>query len=410
MKSTVFRLIYLLAGVLLAIGCRQENVILNFEVNTQGATATLQQIMYNEMHDPNEPTTLRNTYERFKIVHISDPHISDWTADNHCSNPTNVLEAVQFANLTDLRINALVATGDFISNMEKTTAFDASFYLRSFITALYTNNNVPTFVCTGNHDANMLTDKQAYFLSKQMLNSLLFNKSNYTVHQPYGENYYYADLSNPCGGTIRIIALDNTDQEGFDYNSLTTSCITQQQVDWLIQTALVEGMTDTHHVIILNHHPLQRFSKDQSTYMCSGTHLYGATLIPDVVNAFIQKKTWEADYQTTKAPIATIQVKADFSHAKGDFICYLGGHAHTPAHFEVTCQESPAPKQLMLLANTLSPEMQNNSYMYIKREKNALSSNSFSIYAIDTQEKNIYITSFGAKNNSVSAIETISYR
>ena len=49
MKSTVFRLIYLLAGVLLAIGCRQENVILNFEVNTQGATATLQQIMYNEM-------------------------------------------------------------------------------------------------------------------------------------------------------------------------------------------------------------------------------------------------------------------------------------------------------------------------------------------------------------------------
>ena len=132
--------------------------------------------------------------------------------------------------------------------------------------------------------------------------------------------------------------------------------------------------------------------------------------IMNFVSCTFIDKSRTADYQTTKAPIATIQVKADFSHAKGDFICYLGGHAHTPAHFEVTCQESPAPKQLMLLANTLSPEMQNNSYMYIKREKNALSSNSFSIYAIDTQEKNIYITSFGAKNNSVSAIETISYR
>ena len=410
MKSTVLRLIYIWAGVLFATGCHHEDYIRNFEINTQDASAMLQQITYNEIQNPNEPSTLRNTYERFKIVHISDPHISDWTADNHCSNPINVLEAVQFTNLVDLRINAFVATGDFIANMEKTTAFDATFYLRSFITALYTDNNVPTFVCTGNHDANMLTDKQEYYLSKQMLNGILFNKSNYTLHQPYGENYYYADLSNPCGGTIRIIALDNTDQDGFEYNSLTTSCITQQQVNWLIQTALVEGMTDTHHVIILNHHPLQPYSKDQSTYMCAGTHLYGATLIPDIVNAFIQKKSLEADYRTTKAPSASIHLKADFSNTKGDFICYMGGHAHTPAHFEVTCQEPSAPKQLMLLANTLSPDMQNNSFSYIKREKDDLSSNSFSIYAIDTQEKNIYITSFGAKNNHATAIETISYR
>ena len=410
MKSTVFRLIYIFAGFFLAIGCHDENYVRNFDINTQDASAMLQQIMYNEILNPEEASTLRNTYERFKIVHISDPHLSDWTADDHYSNPINVLEAVQFANLANLRINALVATGDLIANMDKTTAFDATFYLRSFITALYTSNNIPTFVCTGNHDANMLTDKQEYYLSKQMLNSILFNKSNYTLHQPYGENYYYADLSNPCGGTIRIIALDNTDQDGFDYNSLTTSCITQQQVNWLIQTALVEGMTENHSVIILNHHPLQPYSKDQSTYMCSGTHLYGATLIPDIVNAFIQKKAWEADYKTTKAPTATIQVRANFTNSKGDFICYLGGHAHTPAHFEVTCQETSAPKQLMLLANTLSPEMQNNSFTYIKREKDDLSSNSFSIYAIDTQEKNIYITSFGAKNNQAVAIETVSFR
>lgn len=64
----------------------------------------------------------------------------------------------------------------------------------------------------------------------------------------------------------------------------------------------------------------------------------------------------------------------------------------------------------MLLANTLSPDLQNNSFSYIMREKDDLSSNSFSIYAIDTQEKNIYITSFGAKSQSSSTIETVSYR
>ena len=410
MKLAILKLIFLYTVALLAIGCHHEDHINNFEINTQDASTLLQRIMFSEILNPNGTSTLRNTYERFKIVHISDPHLSNWTADNHYSNPINVLEAVQFANLTDLRINALVATGDFISNMEETTAFDASLYMQSFISALYSNNNIPSFVCTGNHDTNMLTDNREYYLSKQTLNNLLFAKSNYAVRRPYGENYYYADVSNPCGGTIRIIALDNTDQEDFDYNALTTSCITQKQVDWLIQTALVEGMTDSHSVIILNHHPLQPYSKDQSTYMCSGTHLYGATFIPNIVNAFIQKKTWEANYKSTKAPSTTLQVKANFTNAKGDFICYLGGHAHTPAHFEVTCQDHSAPKQLMLLANTLSPELQNNSFCYIKRAKDDLSSNSFSIYAIDTQEKNIYITNFGAKSQNSSTIETVSYR
>ena len=88
----------------------------------------------------------------------------------------------------------------------------------------------------------------------------------------------------------------------------------------------------------------------------------------------------------------------------------MGGHAHTPAHFEVPCNDATPAKQIMLLANTLSPDLQNNTYCYIKRKKDDITSNSFSIYAIDTQEKNIYITYFGAKSNATPTIETVSYR
>lgn len=410
MKHTIRLIVHLFFGTLLLTNCHQEDPLENFQINTKEATSQLQSIMFNGTTSQNNLSMLKNGYERFKIVHISDPHLSNWTADNHYVNPVNLKEAIRFANLPEARINALVATGDFIGNMDKTDRSDAMMYLHAFCNTLFSNNTIPSFVCTGNHETNMLTDNTSYYLEKQTLHDLLFATKNYTLHQPGGENYYYADLKNPAGGIIRIIALDNTDQEGFDYNSLQTCCITPKQVDWLIQTALTEGMTEKHSIILLNHHPLQSFSKDQSTYMCSGTHLYGSSLVPDIVDAFIRKQTLDRSYTTTIAPYRTLHVKANFTQTAGEFICYLGGHAHTPAHFEVTCNNPSAAKQIMLLANTSSPEMQNNSYIYIKRDKEGLSSNSFSIYAIDTQEKKIYITYFGAKSSYTNTIETISYR
>ena len=378
-----------------------------FQQNAKEASDYLMQIMNSA-----DSGSFKNssTYERFKIVHISDPHISSWTADNLYSSPKNLKEAVAFANIDSLEIDMVVATGDFISNNEETTASDATAYIKAFISFLFEGNRVPSFVCTGNHDANMLTENTGFYLSKQALNNLLFAKTNHPLHQPSGENYYYADLSNPSGGTIRIIALDNTDQDGFQYNTMLKSCIIKAQVDWLINTALTEGMTTNHHVVILNHHPLQPFSRDLSTYMCSGTHLYSEKMIPDIVNAFIKKETLSRKYEMTCPPYEKLSVEADFTNTPGDFVAYMGGHAHTPAHFEVECSDSSQAKQIMLLANTLSPDLQNNNYVKIERKSGGISSNSFSIYAIDTQEKNIYITYFGAKSSSLPTIETVSYR
>jgi hypothetical protein len=144
--------------------------------------------------------------------------------------------------------------------------------------------------------------------------------------------------------------------------------------------------------------------------MCSGNHLYDEKLIPDIINAFITKSSIKRSYKTIIAPRLTIKVETDFKNTPGEFICYMGGHTHTNAHFYVKNNDGSNIKQVMLLANTLAPDLQNKRYSYIHREKESLTSNSFSIYAIDTKEKMIYITYFGAKSDNTPTIETISYR
>lgn len=384
-----------------------EEVETAFSQNVEETLACMEELMSTSNTSNFFKSDLQK--ERFKIVHISDAHISRSSADNQPKSPANLKQAVEFANLDKARINAMVATGDFINAKATDDKSTAITYYEGFVNNYYTiKNAIPSFICTGNHDANMLSESSDGYLSKSDIHSLLFNKQNYAISQLTGENYYYADIKDSQGNTFRIIGLDNTDQEAFDYNTQNAVCFTQKQIDWLVNTALKENMTDKHHVIILNHHPLQEYSKDGSTYMSSGYHLYGPTMIPAIVNAFIQRKTLVKTYKSTYKPMSEIAVNADFTTAKGEFICYMGGHTHTPASFEVDCGEENAPKQIMLLANTMTPNLQNNKFGTIERVAESRTSNSFSIYSIDTDEKKIYITYFGARKGA--SIENVSYQ
>lgn len=390
------------------ISCNSEIPEEYFDQNTQNALSNLNQIMYNTTASTNSLKT-GTVNERFKIVHISDIHLPRTSAqeDNICLK--NLKEAIQFANLNDSKINAIVATGDYVSNNEKTNRQTIINNLNLFKSIIFdSSNTTPGFVCTGNHDANMLTLDSTFYLSKEDIHQCLFSTPNYPYEQTEVENYYYADVKEPNGNIIRFIVLDNTDQEGFLYNTQQVSCITQKQIDWFIQTALQKNMTDKHSVIILTHHPLQEYSKNQETYMCGGTHLYKATLIPSIIDAFQQRSFISKTYKSTISPTKTIHVNGDFTQAKGEFICYLGGHAHTYGNFNVGIEGKA--KQIMLLANTLSPSLQNDNYGYIDRDIDHNKYNSFSIYCVDTNEKKIYITYFGATKNNSENIEIISYK
>lgn len=391
-KATISILTCILTSLFLFTNCHdledslnlrsQQNDAFYWE-NNKLAAGRLKQIMYH--------TEGEERQERFKIVHISDTHLSSWSSSNHYKLPINLRQSVQFANQPELRINALVATGDFISHGKKKEAIE---YMRSFVSFFYQENFIPSFLCTGNHDSNADEEFSDSFLYKSEITPIL----NSHRSQGKNENYYYSDLPNPQGGIIRIIALDMLDQPGNSYNTLYNAVYSQKQIDWLANTALKEGMSDQHSIILLNHFPFQRHDSGASTYLCDGDFAHPWNMIPEIIEAYRGRTRLVKDYPD-KFKKNDLSANYDFTDSKGEFICYLGGHIHCNTHFEINqlSNENPAlPKQKMIICTNQAPSEKGTIYNRVERKDDSLSSNSFCIYAIDTNEKKIFITYFGA--------------
>lgn len=359
-----------------------ENETLYWE-NNQTASKRFSTIMYSP-----------SGTERFKVVHISDPHLSSYSYSNHYKNPFNLIQSVRFANQQELRINALVATGDFLSIDKKAQAME---YLKSFAFYFYKDNHIPSFLCTGNHDANTNGPAQTSYVSPSEINHLLFF-DNRKKGRSASTNYYYADVANPQGGTIRLIALDMQDQPWNKHDPLIYVSYSQQQINWLGNVALKEGMTDRHSVILLTHYPFQPHSSDGSTYLIDGDFVHSWNMVPEIIEAFRNRESLTKNYPNQFDPTDHLQVDFDFADASGDFICYLGGHAHCTAYFDIKglSNQGSKPLQKMILCTNQAPSEKGTIYNRVIREEDTLSSNSFCLYAIDTAEKNIYMTFFGA--------------
>ena len=360
--------------------------------NNAAASERVAKSMYNESNGSRS--------ERFKIVHISDVHLSSWSPSNHYVLPINLRQSVQFANQPELRINVMAVTGDFISYGKKS---EAKAYMKSFASSLQQDNFIPYVICTGNHDSNIGAQEDrspimSTLFYKPEITNLLFTNNQNSYKRIPNENYYYKDFSNPQGGTIRMIALDMIDQPSDVYNTLNYAHYSQEQINWLSNVALREGMTSSHSVIILNHYPFQHHDSGASTYLCDGDYVHPWYMIPEIVEAFRGHTTLTKTYPNQFGG-EDIHVDADFTNNTATFICYLGGHIHANAYFEIkglSNEQMNLPKQKMIICTNQAPSEAGTVYNRVKREEDSLSSNSFCIHAIDTQEHKIYITFFGA--------------
>ena len=380
----------------------EEEIAIYYELNKQNCLTMLKPVMYSDVEDERK--------ELFKIVHISDAHLSPWSHGNHIKHPYNLKEAVLFANDTASRTNAMVATGDHISNGMKTTAREAMSYLTIFSYTLFLNNNIPTFTSTGNHDANMLNPEHPeYTLSKSDLYSHLTALINYPINSENNENYYYADLPNPLGGVVRIIALDVTDQENGLYSSQHNAILSQKQIDWLCHTAMKKDMTERHSVIILVHHPLPPADEDEFKGLVYNDFLHDWNMIPEIVEAFRTKQAISKKYRNKLNKLDSIAVDVSFADSPGEFVCYLGGHLHTFLHYEIRSScDTELPNQLMIIANNMSPS-EKSEKSHIERSNTGLRNNTFNLYAIDTKRKVIYVTFFGATSFYYQQVIALNY-
>ncbi|GAB6394809.1 MAG: metallophosphoesterase [Bacteroidales bacterium] len=385
-----------------------------YTLNNSEATERFSTLMYNR-------TNPANPIERFKMVHISDPHLSDWSIGNNYKSPNNLLESVTFANQQELKINAMVETGDHISNAVKPTAVA---FLNSFFRFLYLNNSVPTFSCFGNHDGNMSVEHPNASIVSSELASIFNEYGNYPIQRTQENNcYYYADVPNPQGGVIRFIALYMLDQPDKEYDILHWAVFSQEQINWLGNVALKENMTSQHSVIVLTHFPLQesvwgsgRSIADEpfASYLNNGDFVYSWRIVPEIIEAFRRRSALYKSYPNKFHPQQSITATFNFTGSAGEFVCYLGGHAHCFALFDVANTQSALPAQKMILCTNQAPSETNTFYNKVVRQENSLTSNSFNIYAVDTKEKKVYITFFGAylptDNDSFPSILEFSYR
>ena len=381
----------------------EKKKIEDYEINRQNSLQLFTPVMYNDLDGVHE--------ELFKIVHISDAHVSSWSSGNHFHNPQNLQEAVLFANDTVAKINAMVATGDHIGNHIPTTHNEAVSFMNVFTNTLYKNNKIPTFTSTGNHDANMMNpnDITLYAFSKTELYNLLTSKTNYQINIEGRENYYYADLTNPMGGIIRIIALDVTDQDVMIYNAQHNAILSQRQIDWLCHTALKKDMTEHHSVIILVHHPLPPVEKEALKEVVSNDFLYNWNMVPEIIEAFRTKQTFTGKYRNKLLESDSIFINVSFNDSPGEFICYMGGHLHTYLNYEVRSSTNPTlPNQIMIIANNMSPSDKSETSP-IERTDTGLRNNTFNLYAIDTKKKMIFVTFFGATGFYYPQVLTLHY-
>jgi Predicted phosphohydrolases len=405
-KITCVLFVALSLIVIFLSGCSKDNIseekkIEYYELNLQNWLRLWTPVFLHSFDNINE--------ELFKIVHISDVHVSSWSTGNNSRNPNNLKEAVRFANEEVTGINAMVATGDHIGNHITTTRKEAIGFLEVFTSTLYKDNQIPTFISTGNHDANMMNpDFNSYTISKSELYNLTTSKINYAINQDGIENYYYADVPNPMGGIVRIIALDVTDQDDLLYDAQHNAVFSQKQIDWLCRTALKKDMTEQHSVIILLHHPLPPNDEELKETIPSD-FLYNWHLIPEIVETFRSKQTLTQKYKNKLNETDSISVDISFANVPGEFICYMGGHLHTYLNYDVRCSiNSTLPKQIMILANNMSPS-DISPTTYIERSYTGLRNNTFNIYSIDTKNKIIHVTFFGATSFYFPQILSLPY-
>ena len=381
---------------------REREIAEFYEINRINTLTLFLPVIYGTSEEEPE--------ELFKIVHITDAHVSRWSRGNHYENPNNLKEAVSFANDPAIKINAMVSTGDHISNHIATTREDATQFMNNFAKTYYRNDNyIPSFIATGNHDINMLNpDFASYAISKTELYNLLTSKINYNVSSPGKENYYYADVINPMGGTIRFIALDVTDQDFMIYNAQYNAIFSQKQIDWLCHTALKKNMTEHHSVIVLIHNPLPPQNEELANNM-HGHFLHNWNMIPEIVEAFRTKQNLTKKYRNRLVVSDSISVDISFNNSPGEFICYLGGHLHTYLDYEVkSSSNSTLPNQLMIIANNMSAS-EKSATTNIDRSDTGLQNNTFNVYAIDTKKKIIYVTFFGATSLYYPQVLTLRY-
>lgn len=337
--------------------------------------------------------------QKTKHKYLTLLHGSDYHADEY-----NFIRTMDFAAHYSKDIDAVIISGDIVLNTFAEDSYEK----------LYANHyqeaGCSVLPVIGNHELGYGEDNAKYIYNYNgMTNSVDDCAARFiTPYMTYngciqGDNggYYYKDFSQY---KVRIITICEYEMprileegtESISKYAFWYRYISQTQVDWFVTT--LNSVQEDWSVIVVMHQPIDTIIKFDnpfsSPYMYGGLSAQGK-IIQDIIDAYIDKTSINNVYTNTKgyntAEVPDVTVNADFSNAKGTFICYLCGHTH----FDMIGQSSLATnKQVCVVMNTSSTTKAYYDDLYRCMHKQ--SQDCLNILVFDTDKKQIRIIRIGA--------------
>ena len=275
-----------------------------------------------------------NTQRRMSFLHISDTHSVDVTLQ----------PALEILN-SDSTYSFMVLTGDFLPTETMMQEVLAS--------------GKPVFVIPGNHDA-WDVGSTANSLGQRGFREQVMNRLYPNGEVVFGDsigNYFYADVTNSQGCTIRVIGLDLYELDVVGASIKNSVIFSQQQIDWLVD--VLEHSSDKDGVVVLTHNGFgnSHCNARNSDYINEFVSIYAhdffdtynffgmcdASLIPSIIEAYTSGNNLTNAQFNNGYMLQKVNVTTNFSGPSNNFIAHYGGHIH----FDVVEHLSEFPNQLM---------------------------------------------------------------
>lgn len=353
------------------------------------------------------------------IVHTSDTH----------GDYYRVKEIDSFAE--KIGASCICATGDFVSHhpaynkpvSENPTRMYGLGYLKQIIK----ESNRKWAICPGNHEYiyNFSKPNLVYDALFSGIESKLGKENN-------GLSTYFTDIVKD---KLRIISVDlykASTVSDTDTRPPGKTYFSQKTIDMVKKGLLTTPKN--YGIVIILHSPqatipmaankacdkfFQPYRGEETpSYRAAYNYTYGDP-IADMVNAYINRAKISKSYgfyyvnkagetKLVKDGKYNVSVKADFSNALGEFICYMSGHRHKDSVYYLNDDKTHLNykgKQLMLNVACATPAYgAADGYPYLCDKSDTYRdyeecAHSFNVYAIDRLHKTIKIIKIGANTN-----------
>lgn len=156
---------------------------------------------------------------------------------------------------------------------------------------------------------------------------------------------------------------------------------TQTQFDFLINEALMKGLTDEWTVQVFGHCPLFQEIGDRE-------------VMQGVLKAYKDKTTYTGSYASSSGNgYYEVHVSVDFTDAKGEFVGYIHGHNHT--------DNVHTSYGFNIIGTRCDAKEENDATLKAERVIGTITEQSFDVFTVNKAERKIYVTKIGAGSDRV---------